>query len=262
MTAKVFVVFPAYNEETGLPAAMNEIKELLTKMEREFLFIVVNDGSKDRTQEVAEEAARTMPVEIIRHDVNKNVGAVFRNGLTRAAQLARPEDIILTTEADNTCAPEIFEEMIQAIEQGKDVAVATRYEKGGQIVGFPFMRRIYSYWINLMLRVMYPVQGCSDYSIFMRAYRAEVIQQSIEFYGEDWIESVGFVANAEILIKARIFKLKGYSAGMLYRYSAKAGASKLNVKKTIMEYFQFFARLRRCAKRHAAKTPPSLVRNA
>lgn len=254
---KVFIVVPAYNEEEGLPRVLDEIHDALTKDKLPHLFLVVNDGSKDRTREIALEYAERMPVEVIDHETNLNVGAVFRDGLTRAAELAAPDDIILTTEGDNTCDPAIFTRMIRRIRKGSaDCVAATRYEQGGRIEGFPPMRRLYSWGINWMLRILYPIRGISDYSIFMRAYRADLIQRSIAYYGEDWIESAGFVANAEILIKARILRPRCSSCPMYYRYGVKAGGSKLNVKKTIIGYFEFFQRLRRTAKRHAGKPIP------
>lgn len=260
---KVFIVVPAYNEEEGLPRVLDEIHAVLSAKKLEHLFIVVNDGSKDRTQQVAEDYATRMPIEIIKHPTNLNVGAVFRDGLTRAAELAAPDDVILTTEGDNTCDPAIFTRMIRRIARGQDCVAATRYAQGGRIEGFPPMRRLYSWGINWMLRLMYPIRGISDYSIFMRAYRADLIQRSIAYYGEDWIESVGFVANAEILIKARVFSPACSSRAMYYRYGVKAGGSKLNVKKTILGYFEFFQRLRRTSRKFAGKPlPPGRGRNA
>src|SRR5690606_22886068 len=87
---KIYIVVPAYNEEEGLPRVLDEIHAILGKEKLEHLFIVVNDGSKDRTRAIAEEYATRLPVEIINHPTNLNVGAVFRNGLTRAAELANP----------------------------------------------------------------------------------------------------------------------------------------------------------------------------
>ncbi len=123
------------------------------------------------------------------------------------------------------------------------------------------MRRLYSWGINTMLRVLYPIKGISDYSIFMRAYRADLIQRSIALYGDRWIEQVGFVSNAEILIKARVFKPKCDSVGMYYRYGVKAGGSKLKVWKTISGYFEFFRQLRRTRASIAGRPlPPSQLK--
>lgn len=256
---KVYIVVPAYNEEEGLPRVLDEIHAVLEEARLDHHFIVVNDGSRDRTREVAEEYATRLSVEVINHPTNLNVGAVFRNGLTRAAEQAAANDVILTTEGDNTCDPAIFTRMIRLIRRGRDAVAATRYDKGGRIEGFPPMRRLYSWGINWMLRIMYPIRGISDYSIFMRAYRADLIRRSIAFYGEDWIESPGFVSNAEILIKARALGPRCASVPMYYRYGVKAGGSKLNVRRTILGYFEFFQRLRRTQRRFAGKPVPPAV---
>lgn len=259
--SKVYIVVPAFNEESGLPKVLDEIHGVLVKAGNDHTFIVVNDGSTDRTREIAEEYARRMSVEIINHPTNLNVGAVFRDGLTLAASLADPDDVILTTEGDNTCESSIFRKMIRMIEKKYDAVAATRYTKGGRIEGFPPARRLYSWVINWMLRIMYPIRGVTDYSIFMRGYRADLIQRSIAFYGEDWIESVGFVANAEILIKSRVFKPRCGSVPMYYRYCAKDGGSKLNVKKTILGYFQFFQRLAKTNRKFSGRPiPPATPR--
>ena len=77
-----------------------------------------------------------------------------------------------------------------------------------------------------------------------------------------WIEQVGFVSNAEMLIKARVFKPKCDSVGMYYRYGVKAGGSKLKVWKTISGYFEFFRQLRRTRASIAGKPlPPSQLKS-
>lgn len=60
--SKIWVVLPAYNEERALPALLDSLLENLGQKGGEFSIIVVNDGSKDRTGEVAEDYARRAPV--------------------------------------------------------------------------------------------------------------------------------------------------------------------------------------------------------
>lgn len=250
----VWVIVPAYNEEEGLPQVLPTVHENLTADGHTVHFIVVNDGSSDRTQEVAEELSQTYDVTILAHETNLNVGAVWRDGLTEAANRAGTEDLIFTCEGDNTCDMSILREMSKRLDGGDDIVMASRYQSGGKIDGFPFMRRVYSWVVNWMLRIMYPLRGATDYSIFVRGYRAPIVQKAIAFYGQDLIESIGFVANAEVMIKMRRFKPRASSVSMYYCYQQKGGGSKLNVKKTITEYFQFFMRNHRTAKKYASKS--------
>jgi dolichol-phosphate mannosyltransferase len=251
--SRIWIIIPAFNEEDGLPQVVEAVHQSLAPLKRPVHFVVVNDGSVDRTQEVAERLAETYPVTILRHPVNLNIGAVWRDGLTEAARRAAPGDLIFTCEGDNTCDMAILREMVRRLDAGDDVVMGSRYQRGGRIDGFPFMRRVYSWVINWMLRLMYPLRGATDYSIFVRGYRAEILQKALAHYGADLIESVGFVANAEVLVKLRKFHPRASSVSMYYCYQQKGGGSKLNVKKTITEYFRFFLRNCRTAKKYHDK---------
>jgi dolichol-phosphate mannosyltransferase len=248
--SKTYIVIPAYNEEHGLPPLLATIKRLMAEDGRDYGVLVVNDGSRDRTRDVALEAARAMPLEVLDHEVNRNVGAAFRTGLTEACRRAAADDVIVTIEGDNTNDPSIVLALLRKLDEGFDVVVASRYRQGGCFQGFPFKRRLCSHGVNTMLRVMYPIRGIRDYSIFYRAYRAAVLQKALARYGRDFIESVGFVSNAEMLIKLRPFGIRGAEVPLRYLYDRKAGASKMRVGRTILEYFEFFRRLRRTHRKY------------
>jgi len=242
----VYLVMPAYNEEAGLPPLLDALKDLFEKAGRQYLAIVVNDGSKDRTREVAEERAKGMPLFLINHPTNLNVGAVFRNGITEAMSRACDSDIVVTLEGDNTNDPSIVLQIVEKLErENLNVVVASRYRKGGCFQGFPFKRKMLSHGINTLMRILYPIKGITDYSIFYRAYRASLLRQIMERFGDKFIESPGFVANAEIIVKGRLFGLRGGEVPLRYLYDQKKGGSKMKIKKTILEYGAFFRRMPR-----------------
>jgi len=253
---KAYIVIPAYNEEKGLPPLLETVRRLMAQSGRDYHVLVVNDGSRDRTREVALEAAATMPLDVLDHEVNRNVGAVFRTGITEACRRAAPDDVVVTIEGDNTNDASIIVPMIEKVEKGADVVVASRYRSGGCFQGFPLVRRIYSHGINTLLRIFYPIPGISDYSIFYRAYRAGLLQRALAHYGGDFIESVGFVSNAEMLIKLRPFGIRGDEVPLRYRYDQKASKSKMRPARTIAEYFRFFRRLRRTLKKYFPRGTP------
>lgn len=248
--ATTYIVIPAYNEEKGLPPLLATIQRLMADERRDYQVLVVNDGSRDRTREVALEAARSMPLDVLDHEVNRNVGAAFRTGITEACRRAQPDDIVVTIEGDNTNDASIIAPMLRQVEEGYDVSVASRYRRGGCFQGFPLMRRVYSHGVNTLLRLAYPIPGIRDYSIFYRAYRAALLQRALDVYGDDFIESVGFVSNAEMLIKLRPFGIRGGEVPLRYRYDQKASQSKMRPARTIAEYFRFFRRLRRTHRRY------------
>jgi glycosyltransferase involved in cell wall biosynthesis len=87
---KIWVVLPAYNEEQALPPLLDSLIENLTDERRDFTIMVVNDGSKDRTGEVAESYAKKAPVIALHNDGNKGLAETMRHGLMEAGKRAAP----------------------------------------------------------------------------------------------------------------------------------------------------------------------------
>ncbi|MDN5319832.1 MAG: hypothetical protein PWP49_252 [Thermococcaceae archaeon] len=84
---KTLIVIPAYNEELTIGSVV-----ALAKKYGDVL--VVDDGSKDRTSEIAQNAGAI----VIRHDVNKGKGAALKTGFGYA--LANGYDVVVTLDAD------------------------------------------------------------------------------------------------------------------------------------------------------------------
>ena len=90
------LILPAFNEDGGIAQAVAEADEALRKLGVSYEIIVVDDGSRDRTTAVVQEAMRDRPhVKIVRHDRNRGYGAALRTGFA-AARGAR----IAFTDAD------------------------------------------------------------------------------------------------------------------------------------------------------------------
>ncbi|MCR4297123.1 MAG: glycosyltransferase, partial [Elusimicrobia bacterium] len=185
-------------------------------------FVIVNDGSRDRTAEVAAGLAKDYPVVLASHPVNLGVAKAFDTGLRLALRDAAPEDLIFTMEGDRTNDPACIPEMVRLLRAGRDIVLASRYHPGGSYIGFPLKRRVLSVGANLLARVFFRIPGVKDYTIFYRGYRASALQRALEAYGERFIECRGFASNAEILVKAaKAGPLDCAEVAMIYRYDLK-----------------------------------------
>lgn len=79
------IFFPCYNEALNIPLFMEEAIQLLPQLAKKFEIIVVNDGSQDNTQKVAEKFASKYPfVRVVTHQENKGYGASLRSGFAAA----------------------------------------------------------------------------------------------------------------------------------------------------------------------------------
>jgi dolichol-phosphate mannosyltransferase len=230
---KYWIALPAYNEEQSLPPLLDRIAEAMVEADLPYTVIVVNDGSKDGTARVASEYANRIPLVLENHPVNMGLGATMRDGLLKAIELADPDDIIVTMDADNSHNPESIWRMGRLIREGADVVIASRYQPGSRVRGVPFYREILSLAGRLAFRVTFPIRGVRDYTCGYRAYRAMALQAGVARYGQAMFDQQGFQCIVDILLKLRPLDLTFTEVPMVLRYDLKQGASKMRVARTI-----------------------------
>jgi glycosyltransferase involved in cell wall biosynthesis len=90
------IFFPCYNEEKNVEAMIDKAVEVCQKLDRDYEIIAVNDGSSDRTKELAEKkAAENDHVRVINHPTNLGYGAALQSGFTGATK-----DLVFYTDGD------------------------------------------------------------------------------------------------------------------------------------------------------------------
>ncbi|MEE8238983.1 MAG: glycosyltransferase family 2 protein [Nitrososphaerales archaeon] len=239
------MVLPAYNEEDALPQLIDSLVEHLREEKREFEILVVNDGSEDRTWEVAEAYNGKAPIRLYNNETNRGLAETLRTGLLEALKLAAKDDIIITMDADNTHPAGLVIRMVRLIREGNDVVIASRYRKGSYVRGVPLSRRLLSYGASWLCRLLFPIRGVRDYTCGYRAYRVTALSQLISRYGEDFISEKGFASMVDILLRLREQELIFTEVPLILRYDLKPGRSKMNVSRTINETLNLLVR-RRC----------------
>lgn len=127
--SKISVVIPAYNEEGGLAEVVRGLRASMESSGRPFEVIVVDDGSRDRTPDVA----RGLGVTVVTHGRNRGYGAALKTGIRAATG-----DQILICDGDGTYPPESIPELLSRAD-GHDMVVAART---GPSVEIPIFRRI------------------------------------------------------------------------------------------------------------------------
>lgn len=229
----VHVVLPAFNEAACIGRLLEHLHEDLNDANQPFTVTLVDDGSSDGTSEVAKAHATGMDLRIIRHERNRGLGATLRDGLVAAAAQAAPRDILITMDADDTHTPGLILRMTRMIHEGHDVVIASRYQPGSRTIGVPAYRRALSYFGSLLFRLVFPIRGVRDFTCGYRAYRAEVIQQALQQYGDSFLDQDGFQCMVDVLLKLRRMHLIFGEVPFILRYDIKEGASKMNVGRTI-----------------------------
>lgn len=234
----IIFIIPAYNEKENIGLLLSNINTKMKELNSSYYVILINDGSTDSTKEEALKFRDRIPLEIIDHNTNKGVGQVFRAGFSRALELAKETDIIVTKEADNTSDLNILDSMLEEINSGYDLVLASCYASGGNIVGTTFSRIILSLAANLIIKLFFSIKGVHTYSSFYRAYKASVLKKAFFVYGNRLIEENGFACMVEMLIKLSRLPIYITEVPIVLRCDIRKGKSKMNKSETILGYFR------------------------
>jgi len=164
------IVIPAYNEENGIAEIANRVLAVgpaLKKAGVEKLeLLVVDDGSKDRTAEVA---AGISGVTLIRHPKNKGYGAALKTGFSKASG-----ELIGFLDADGTYPPEYFPQLCQAALNGTDLVIGSRM--AGAESQMPVTRGIGNFFFANILSIL-GRQKVTDSASGMRVFKREILEQ-------------------------------------------------------------------------------------
>jgi polyprenyl-phospho-N-acetylgalactosaminyl synthase len=125
---KVFIVIGAFNEEKRIRSVLSGIRKNRYKN-----IVVVDDGSSDRTYEIAKGMAQTL-----RHIINRGQGAALQTGIDYALQ--KGADIIVTYDADGQFLVKEIKRVIRPIQDEEaDIVLGSRFL--GKAVNIPFLKK-------------------------------------------------------------------------------------------------------------------------
>jgi dolichol-phosphate mannosyltransferase len=232
---------PCFNEEKNIKPLIYLIDDVL-RPQIQYKIIAVNDGSHDRTREVLKDLSTNYPLEVLDHSTNLGLGAALRTGLLMAAEESFDDDFVVTMDSDNTHDPKDVLNMLEAAEYA-DVVVGSRYVKGGGQLNVPLHRVILSKAINLLVGKLF-LLPLKDATSGFRCFRAHSLKRIRDVFKVSIIESNGFVASLELLLKA--VRSGGIVAEIpiLLDYGKKGGASKMRLCSTILNYLVLLFKLR------------------
>lgn len=240
----IYFIIPAYNEAENIVKLTHEIAAHLLSSQSKYEIVIIDDGSGDNTAEIIQNMSKSHPLICVKHETNKGVGQAFRTGFENVLPRASDDDIVITKEADNTSDPAIMKDMINGIQEGQDIILASCYAKAGGIEGTNFLRVFISSIANFLLRRFFPVQGVCTYSSFYRAYKVSILRKFFGTYGENAIKEDGFACMVEMLVKIHRITRKIKEVPMTLKGNLRKGKSKMRVIRTIADYLKLIVRLK------------------
>jgi glycosyltransferase involved in cell wall biosynthesis len=208
------IIVPMYNEQESVTPLYRAIVKAVMPLGRRFEMIFVDDGSKDRTVEVATGLARgDSRLRIVKFRRNYGQTAAMAAGIEYARG-----DILITMDGDLQNDPEDIRNFVEKIEEGFDVVVGWRFNRQDKLVSRKIPSRIANKLIAKVTGVEIRDNGCS-----LKAFRASLIK-SIPLYSEmhRFIPAMASMAGprlAEIKVRhhARRFGQSKYGLSRVYK---------------------------------------------
>ena len=133
----ISVIVPTYNEKENIKKLILAVHKILCGHEHEL--IIVDDNSPDGTAEVAEEMSREYPVRVLKRKGKLGLASAVLHGFENAKG-----EVLGVIDADMQHPPEYVEGFALAALNGQDIAVGSRYIKGGKIEGWSMFRSLVS----------------------------------------------------------------------------------------------------------------------
>ncbi len=236
----IYLLLPAYNEESSLPKLIPKVFASMEEMTEDFHLVVVNDGSYDSTGDILEDYQRQYgdKITVLKHKLNRGLGETERDGFEHIVDVADRDDVIIRVEGDDTHDPQYIRDLYNRLKEGYDVVNTSRFQKGGDQKGLDLYRRTISRAANLFMKLVFNIRGVKDYSCGFRAYRVSILQDALSIFGNNLIQlrGLGFTATLEMIVKLNLMGCRFAEVPFVLRYDLKESESKMVTSITSFGY--------------------------
>lgn len=188
MLLEVSIVVPTYNERSNLKILVDKVHQCLSNYE----LIIVDDNSPDATGKLAIELAQTYPIRVLQRESKMGLASAIADGFKLASG-----NVIGVMDADLQHPPEKLPELLNKIHEGADIAIGSRYVRGGCIKDWSFKRKVVSKVATFLAKILFSeVRDITDPVSGFFVLKREVLKD-ID------ISPIGYKILLEILVKGK-----------------------------------------------------------
>ena len=237
--------FPAHNEAANLRGLVEEALATLPDLADAFEVVIVDDGSRDATPQIADELAATdSRVRVVHHSKNLGYGAALRSGFGAARH-----DLLAFTDGDRQFRVADLGRLITQYQAGgSDVVVGYRIKRAD-----PLVRTLYAKAYRLANRVFFGLR-ITDVDCACKLFRRDALSDIN-------VESGGAFFSAELLIKLRASGRRVTEVGVPHyprTAGSPTGAKPAVVFRAMRDFWQLRLRLWAAPSRALGRGQPVL----
>jgi dolichol-phosphate mannosyltransferase len=164
------VVIPAHNEEGRIEATVRELNAALAGARIPHEILVVNDNSRDLTEQVLKRLSAEIPsIRYINNTPPNGFGFAVRAGL-----VAFRGDAVAIVMADGSDAPEDLVAYFRKLQEGYDCVFGSRFIRGAKVVNYPWLKLVMNRLANFFIRTLFWM-SYNDVTNAFKMYRRSVI---------------------------------------------------------------------------------------
>jgi dolichol-phosphate mannosyltransferase len=219
--ARPLVSLATYNERENLPPLVNEIHQVLPHAD----VLVIDDNSPDGTGQIADElAGKDGRIHVLHRPGKLGLGTATLAAMRYAME--HGYELYVNMDADFSHHPRYLPALVAGMAR-HDVMIGSRYVPGGGTENWPLSRRLMSWGVNTMSRLLLRIPA-RDTSGAFRCYRVSKLRQ----VRLDHVISRGYSFQEEVLYRCRKAGCKIGETPIVFA-DRRAGASKANVREMI-----------------------------
>jgi glycosyltransferase involved in cell wall biosynthesis len=196
-TTFLSIIIPAYNEENRLPNTLEQIFSFLSKQDYSYEVLVIENGSADRTFEIAKEFTKQFENLIVIHEENRGKGNAVKRGMLEAKGEYR-----FICDADLSMPIEELSKFLPPQLIDFDIAIGSREAKGAIRFNEPPYRHLGGRAINFLIQLLI-LPNLNDTQCGFKCFRAETTEN---LFRQQTL--MGWSFDFEILYLARRKKLR------------------------------------------------------
>lgn len=167
---RALVIIPTYLEAENIVDVLGKVRAAAPQAD----ILVVDDASPDGTADLARQAdAELGQIRVLERPGKGGLGGAYRAGFQHA--FAHGYEVVVQMDADLSHPPARLPALLAEVERGADIAIGSRYVKGGATANWPLVRKLLSRSANIYASLMLGL-GVRDATAGFRAYRADILE--------------------------------------------------------------------------------------